>query len=262
VRWNSCIYRGRVEHRRRSPRDHRFSMRLFMMCLDLDELPGVLDGRLLWSARRIALARFKRSDYLGDPGVPLADAVRARVREETGAEPTGPIRMVTHLRMFGYCFNPVTFYYCLDADGDRVQAIVAEVTNTPWGERHAYVLPADRSIGSDQSMRWTFDKDFHISPFMGMDQRYDWRFSPPGESLGVRMESREGGELVFDATLAMRRVEVTGRSLAWALIRHPLMTGEVIGRIYFEAMRLWLKRIPAVPHPSKLARRAKEATTP
>jgi DUF1365 family protein len=118
---------------------------MFMVLLDLDELPRCFDGRLLWSARRPALAWFRRADYLGDPGTPLARAVRELVAERTGTRPEGPIRLLTHLRYFGHCFNPVSFYYCYDRDGERVQAVVAHVTNTPWGERHAYVMPVERA---------------------------------------------------------------------------------------------------------------------
>jgi hypothetical protein len=129
---NSCLYEGTIRHRRRGPLDE-FNHRLFMVCLDLEELPGLFDGRLLWSARRPAPAWFRRSDYLGDPHTSLADEVRSLVAERTGGWPDGPIRLLTHMRYFGQCFNPVSFYYCYDTAGERVMAVVAEVTNTPWG---------------------------------------------------------------------------------------------------------------------------------
>ena len=149
----SCIYRGHVRHRRFTPVEHAFRYPLFMMYLDLDELPHVLDVHPLWSARRPAPAWFRRRDYHGDAAVPLDEAVRATVAEQTGSRPRGPIRLLTHLRYFGYCFNPVSFYYCFDEEDRRVETIVAEVNNTPWGERHCYVLPmSEETIIAQQTV--------------------------------------------------------------------------------------------------------------
>jgi hypothetical protein len=245
---NSCIYRGAIRHRRRSPVSHEFRYRLFMLYLDLDELPRVFAGRWLWSVRRPALAWFRRADYLGDPAVPLDRAVRDLVATRTGTRPSGPIRLLTHLRYFGYVQNPVSFYYCFDAAGIRVETIVAEITNTPWGERHAYVLPAQP--GDAQERRFRLAKTFHVSPFMPMDMAYDWRFSLPGRRLTVHMRNLARGEQVFDATLVLRREPLTGRALAAALARHPWMTATVVAGIYWQAFRLWLKGAPFHPHPA------------
>jgi DUF1365 family protein len=242
------VYHGLVRHRRHAPVPHAFRYRLFMLYLDLAELPRVLDGRWLWSARRPALAWFRRADYLGDPRIPLDTAVRDLVTERIGRRPAGPIRLLTHLRYFGYVQNPVSFYYCFDPPGRRVETIVAEITNTPWGERHAYVLPAPE--GDARVLRFALDKTFHVSPFMPMDVDYDWRFTPPGERLTVHMNSRVGGEQVFDATLALRRAPLTGRALAASLLKFPWMTAQVAAGIYWQALRLWWKRAPFHPHPA------------
>lgn len=247
----SALYTGRLRHRRFAPRPHAFDYRLTMAWIDLAELDEVFRGRWLWSARRPALAWFRRADYLGDPRVPLDEAVRERVAAETGSRPTGPVRLLTHLRTFGHCFNPVTFYYCYDATGAAVEAVVAEITNTPWGERHAYVLPTSAGTLDERGFRFRFGKRFHVSPFMPMDLEYDWRFAPPGASLAVRMENRRAGRLLFDASLMLRRREITGASLAAALARQPLVALQVLGRIYWQALRLWLKRAPLYVHPSK-----------
>lgn len=250
----SCLYFGTLRHRRFAPRPHAFRYRLYMTWLDLSELDEVFRGRWLWSARRPALAWLRRADYLGDPAVSLDQAVRERVALATGRRPAGPVRLLTHLRTFGHCFNPVSFYYCYDAAARQVETIVAEITNTPWNERHAYVLPTGSDGGSgrnDRPMRFRFGKSFHVSPFMAMDIEYDWRLTVPGERLGVHMVNRRDGEKLFDATLSLERRELSGANLAGALLRYPFATVEVMRAIYWQAFRLWLKRVPLHIHPAK-----------
>ncbi len=136
----SCLYTGHIQHRRHAPRANVFRYRIYMTLLDLDELPSLFDRFWLWSARRPALAWFRRKDFHGAATQPLATAVRDTVEQHTGKRPTGPIRLLTHLRYFGYSFNPVSFYYVYDAADTQVETIVAEITNTPWKQRHCYVL--------------------------------------------------------------------------------------------------------------------------
>ena len=247
----SAVYEGTVRHRRHTPHAHAFDYRIAQLYLDLDELDRVFARRWLWSVGRANLAQFRRSDYLGPRDVPLADAVRARVEAATGARPVGPIRLLTHLRYFGHVFNPVSFYYCHATDG-ALQCIVAEITNTPWRERHAYVLPVDAAQAHGRALHWAFAKRFHVSPFMPMARDYRWSFTPPGDDLRVRMDVQRDGTSEFDATLVLQRRPLDGSALARVLWRYPAMTAQVVAAIHWQALRLWLKRNPVHPHPRPL----------
>jgi uncharacterized protein len=243
----SCVYAGTIRHRRFGP-DREFRHRLALAYLDLEELPRLLGGRLL--RRRPGTLRFRRRDYLGDPSLPLPEAVRRSVAEQTGTRPEGPIRLLTQLRSFGHCFNPVSFYYCFDERGERLSAVLAEVTNTPWGERHAYALrgPAAGVLEAE------FDKALHVSPFMGMEHRYRARVAVPGSTLSVHIESRRADGPAFDATLALRRRELTPASAAALSMRYPVAGLRVLALIYGHAVGLKLAGLPLYGHPRAGAR--------
>lgn len=255
---NSAIYKGSVRHRRFTPVEHAFRYELFYVYLDLDELPEALDGLPGWSARRAAPARFARSDHFGDPDAPLAQSVRALVEERTGTRPDGSIRLLALPRTFGIAFNPVSFYYCHRQD-ESLSHIVAEVTNTPWGERHCYVVDVEReNLGTGRVMRFRVPKTFHVSPFHPIEQEYEWCFTRPERSLLVHMENHEDGELKTDATLALRREPLDAKHAGRALRQQPAVVLSALGSIYKEAARLWWKGAPYHPHPKKLAERAGE----
>jgi DUF1365 family protein len=250
----SAIYEGWVSHRRTTPVEHAFRVPLFMMYLDLAELPELFDGHALWSARRAAPAWFRRRDYLGDPAVSLEQSVRELVAERTATSPQGPIRLLTQLRYFGYCINPVSFYFCFDATERHLSAVVADVTNTPWRESHSYVLPAAPPTGPmpDPLTGEGIPKLLHVSPFMAMENTYSWHVGVPGPELALEIQAhgpeRAQGPL-FDAQLQLVRREISHASLARVLARYPLMTLRVAGGIYAHAARLKLKGAPYFAHP-------------
>jgi DUF1365 family protein len=248
---HSCIYEGQVRHRRFTPRSHQFSYSLYLLYLDLAELPALFDRYWFWSARRPNIAWFRRQDHIGDPTVSLDTTIRQAIQNATGFQPQGPIRLLTHLRYFGYGFNPVSFYYCYDREDMQLQAIVAEVNNTPWGEQHYYVLPASEHTGHSRHQRYHRQKEFHVSPFMPMNIDYDWRFSLPGRRLSIHMENYHAGSKIFDATLLLKHSPITSANLARVLLQYPFITGKVIGAIYWQALRLLIKKVPFYPHPDK-----------
>ena len=257
---HSCLYVGHVRHGRNFPRKHEFSYKLFLVGLDLDSIEKAMEESFLLGFERRAHSSFFRSDYFGDSSVSIISAVRDKVELETGFRPDGPIELVTQLRTFGFSFNPVTFYYCWNPSRTSLQAILVEITNTPWGERHAYVLPwsGEYLNGSScglnaRSGRWKFKKEFHISPFSPMDLEHDWRFSQPGERLAVHMINRHSCEVEFSATLMLEKRPFNRREIHRLLFRYPFMPAKSLFGIYWQAFRLWFKRTPFHTHPSKKA---------
>ncbi|MDH7942801.1 DUF1365 domain-containing protein [Pseudohongiella sp. SYSU M77423] len=248
---HSAIYSGRVRHRRLQPKRHHFSYPVFMMYLDLDELDEVFGRRWIWSHKRPAPAWFRRSDYLGPANVPLKQAVYDRVEQETGERPTGPVRLLTNLRYFGYLINPISCYYVFDQE-NNLQHIVAEVTNTPWRETTSYVIPCY----PERDTLHTFDKQMHVSPFMPMDMQYHWRATTPADRLNINLQNWRDGEQAFNASLSLTSRPVTTGNLLRTLLSYPLMTVQVAAAIYWQALRIYLKRIPFVPHPKRMMMRS------
>ncbi len=247
---NSCFYEGSIRHRRFSPLVNTFRYRLFLTYLDLAELPHVFTRHPLWSSDRFNIAWFRRRDHLGDPHIPLDRAVRNLVQARLGIRPMGPIHLLTHLRYLGYCFNPVSFYYCFEDNARDVEAIVTEIHNTPWLEEHCYVF--GKASNTHPHAGWRqhrFPKSFHVSPFMEMTIQYDWRFQVPGEAIHVHMNLANKDTKRFDATLSLKRIPMTRRTMTQMLLVYPPMTWKVTAMIYFQALRLKLKGAPFHSHP-------------
>lgn len=243
------LYTGLIGHRRFTPFNHFFKYPLFMAYIDLNTVNSFLKKSWFWNVNKKALISFNREDYHGDPNLDLSKSVRKTVRETIGLEVKGPIRLLTHLRYFGYCFNPVSFYYCFDEQDKDVEAILAEVTNTPWKERHAYVL---KNQGDDKKIKSSFRKQFHVSPFWGMDHDYEWLFSQPSKKINVNMKNFRSEKKVFDAHLSMVRKSFTKKELLKQVLKFPFITLMVVARIHFQAFILWLKRAPFFIHPDKI----------
>jgi len=245
---NSCIYEGVIRHARYRPKENSFRHAVFFLYLDLAELDMVFDGRWLWSTRRPNLAWLRRKDHFGDPLMTIDEAVRALVQQKTGKRPAGPVRMMTHLRYLCHNFNPATFYYCYDVAGSRVETIVVEVHNTPWGEVHCYVVNEPDNIGSPEHKRFRLRKDFTVSPFMPMELEYDWTFTCPTDIVNVHMADYDTEGKIFEADLSAERREITGSSLFRMLVSYPIVTLKVVFGIYWQAYRLWRKGVPFYGH--------------
>lgn len=243
---NSALYSGWVEHRRFAPRAHSFRYRMGLLYLDLSEQEAVLALSPLAGRSRWAPFGFRETDFLPDAtraGVRLIDAVRARVGEALGHTPQGTICLLAQPRSWGLAFNPASFFYCFAADG-QLAAILCEVSNTPWRERYHYVLPASDAAPVQVAVA----KAFHVSPFLPRDLEYRMRFSQPGERIGVHMADWQAGEKLFDASLNLRRQPLNRRSLHRYLLSFPWMTGKTVLAIYWQALRLLLKRTPLFSH--------------
>ena len=248
----SCLYTGHVGHQRLTPVGNAFRYSLFFLYLDLEELDQVFGGRWLWSVERPNWASFRRSDYFHASSLPLDQAVLDEVERQIGRRPEGPVRLLTHLRYLGYCFNPISIYYCFAEDGCTLDAFLIEIHNTPWGEEYlrAFDVRTSRRDGEWHSFR--LEKEFHVSPFMPMDMKYDWRFTAPAEELKVHMTSLRQGTEIFSTSLNLQQQPLTGGNLAGVLLRWPFMTAKVIAAIYWQALRLKLKGVPFCPHPEIL----------
>lgn len=248
---NSKLCQGWVRHRRYLPKAHAFRYPVFMTWLDLDEIDTVVDQSRFWSKQRFNLVAFYREDYLGPTDLDLRDAVKARIEQQTGARFEGRICLLTHLRFMGFVFNPVSFYFCFPEGSDQPRFILAEITNTPWGERFCYVLDTRESSTQNRQWNFKFGKAFHVSPFMPMEIDYRWRFGLHDDKLTIHMQLYRLAQRCFDATLQLDRLDLSPKTMRSIPLQYPFITGAIVFRIYWHAFRLWLKGIPFYSHPDK-----------
>lgn len=279
---NSCLYEGVIRHRRRTPAKNSFTFSAFMFYLDLDEIEDIFKGGWLWSNRRFAYASFCRDDHLKQfpADRDLKSCVSAVLVGNGVDEEIGQVCLLTQLRYCGFGMNPISLYYCFGKSNERLIAVIAEVNNTPWDEQHVYVIPDHESEspssngcsessssnsagGAAASERRTLkrrqrsikteklDKSFHVSPFMHSDMHYRMIYSLPEQKIGVKMENFEAGEKIFDVSMLMHKRPITKLGLFWMGVKYPVYSLKVFAGIYFQALKLYLKRVPFHPHPKR-----------
>jgi DUF1365 family protein len=256
----ALLCNGVLSHARRLPTQHKFRYRVFMLCVDLDQLEQTISSNRWISRERFNLLSYRREDFAGDPKQPLSEHIRQRVEQECGERPAGPVRLLANFACLGYSLNPIAIYWCHDING-KLTHMVGSVTSTPWGQRQDYVFKVPENTDGRFELR--NNKQMHVSPFMNMDMQYHWKISyQPDKATGqagisVSIETIEKGQSVFTAALALTPQPLTSRSLFKALLRHPMMTGQVLVGIYWQALRLWRKHIPYIAHPDKTSSEGK-----
>ena len=236
---------GQVKHERAEGPAHIFKNRIMMPLLFLDEIESL---RLypFWSGRRTAIMHWRRKDFFGGK-ISLEESVKDFVFSEAGYRPEGPVAMLGHHRTWGWLFNPLVVYYCFDASGDQLVAVVASVSNTPWGETHNYAIDTRHGV-ADLPLQ---AKAMHVSPFLPMDLEYRFRLSATSEKLAFSVSILKGQSQVFRAGMNLVRRPLTRRGLAWVLLTHPFQTFRVSEGIYREAVVLAARRAKFYTHPRK-----------
>lgn len=249
MKFHSCLYLGEIAHRRMAPVKNEFSYSVFYFLLDLDEIKSIFRFPFLMSYNFPGILSFWRKDYFGEKQTDLKQSIIELVKLQTGDVLQGPVRLLTNVSYLGHCFNPVSFYYCYKLDGRTLDYVVAEVTNTPWGEKHQHVL----KFKGEHKETYEIAKGFHVSPFMPMTIDYTWILSRPDQELTVYMQNRNAGEkpLLFDSDLSLKHYELSPFNLFKVIVGYPFVTIKTVVAIYYQAARLFFKKAPFFNHPAK-----------
>lgn len=237
------VYVGVVAHRRLRPVGHRLRYRVFSLLVDLDAVGKA--GLKLLSKNRFNLFSLHERDFGSGRGVDLAGEIRTLMREN-GVDASGPLRLLFYPRILGFAFNPLAIFYCADRSG-APSAMLYEVRNT-FGEKHSYLIPVE-SRGA--VIRHEADKQFYVSPFMAMAQRYRFSLTTPGEEIAVAIRQSDAEGPILDASFTGARRPLDDSTLARAFFLYPLMTLKVVAAIHWEAMKLFLKGVKYVPQAAK-----------
>lgn len=249
--FDSLIFTGKVRHRRFIPKKHQFSYKLFMFCFDIGNMSDAFKDIQQISIEKFNWFSFERKNYLTHPEVSLDKYARELVAAKFNTYPQGKIYLLTHLSCLNYCFNPISLYFIFN-ETEQLAYLIIEVTNTPWGEKHHYVLE-NSSKESGPIYRFQFQKELHVSPFMSMDYTYHFTLKLTPQKIIVHMENYSKGKKDFDATLTLTAASQT--SWKKIVMRYPLITYKVAAAIYWQAFKLWLKGVRFHPHPEKDNRR-------
>lgn len=242
-RWRSALYEGKVWHQRSETQSHQFQYSVYFYALDLQEVTELFEQHACLSVDRWNVASFRRSDHLGLPEENLQHSVQAYVLDQLGLK-IGRVVLLTQLRHFGFVMNPVSFYYCYAQETGEIAALVAEVNNTPWGEQHCYCFRWPSAQQAPQT-----PKVFHVSPFFDLGMTYHWQVTPPEESVFVGIQNFREEELLFEAQLKLKRIPIQKWTIPSMLLKYPMMSVKTFLAIYWQALRLWGKGVPYVPHP-------------
>lgn len=240
------IYKGVIQHTRYLPKKHKFKYSITMLFIDLDHIATAFKSNIFWSYNKSNIGSFDDENYYARNNKEVKKSVVLLIKNKIGAKVDGKIYLLTNGKYFGYCFNPVSFYYCFNKS-KKLIAIVSHITNTPWSEKYAYVHECKNFKGGTKT--FNFDKKFHVSPFMPMDIKYNWKFTEPKDFLYVSMDSFEKNNFMFNATLRLTRKAWTPWALNKILLMFPPTTIRTILTIYWNAFLLLLKRIPFYSHP-------------
>jgi DUF1365 family protein len=238
-RLNSCLYECRLGHSRLKPKPHHFGFRLFMFYLDLDELPRLDQTLRLFKRNRAGVFSFFDADHLREGQNDVRKNLCVYLEKNGIQLGRGRVFLLTHARMFGYVFNPVSFYFCFDEGGEPLCA-VPEVNNT-FGEMKPFLL--DRTSRRAGGFQKRVPKLFYVSPFMNLDVQFGFQLSIPSESVSIQIEDFEADEKIFHASLHGVRRPLTDASLAWFALKYPCLTLKIILAIHSQALRLFLKRV-------------------
>ena len=240
---------GTVIHHRLQPKRHRFKYHMSWCLLDLDELHNWMQASRLWQHNRWGVFAIKDQDYINSEQQPIKDKVSDYIEKQTGQPFTGRVYLFTHPRFLGYGFNSVNFYLCYS--GDRLQHIISEINNTPWGEKHLYFHDCGQPDDSGYGWSFAFRKAFHISPFVSMDIDYDWCFKVTARTFGVHMTLHQKGVKLMQVVLDTKITPAVENSIRRNVLKRPFQPWKMSAGIYWQAFKLWLKKIPFIPHPER-----------